>query len=244
MTTISKKLKKGYHRQAGRNARGLITCRHHGGGHKKLYRKVTFRCSAPRQQNRYAFVSNIIYDPNRSAFLALLVYANGEQASMLHPESLKKGDLVLASRYAPNIIGNSLPLAAIPFGLPIHNIELFPGKGGQLVRSAGSRAFLVGRESGSDYVTLKLPSNQVYSVLKTCWATLGGVSNKKYALRLSRKAGQSRWKGRRPTVRGSAMNPVDHPHGGGEGRSPIGHPHPLTPWGKIARGVKTAPRSR
>lgn len=234
-----KSLTSSNHRAQGRNNRGVITCRHRGGGHKRLYRHIDFR------RNKYdmsAQVQTIEYDPNRNARIALVQYEDGEKRYILHPTGLKVGDTILASTTAANAIGNALPLAAMPLGVQVHNIEVHPKKGGQLVRSAGGVAQLVAKEG--NYVTIRLPSGEVRLLANTCWATIGQIGNNE-AMNLSLgKAGRSRWLGRRPSVRGSVMNPVDHPHGGGEGRCPIGHAQPLTPWGKPALGRKTRARKK
>jgi large subunit ribosomal protein L2 len=233
-TRPEKSLTRSIHRAKGRNNRGVITCRHRGGGHKRLYRTIDFR------RNKYdvqAEVKTIEYDPNRNSRIALIEYQDGEKRYILHPTGLKVGDQILASETAPNGIGNSLPLMSMPLGVQIHNIEVHPKKGGQLVRAAGAVAQLVAKEG--DFVTVRLPSGEVRLIHKKCWATIGQVGNSE-AMNLSiGKAGRSRWLGKRPVVRGSVMNPVDHPHGGGEGRCPIGRAQPMTPWGKPALGRKT-----
>ncbi len=238
-TRPEKSLTRSLHRAKGRNNRGVITCRHRGGGHKRLYRQIDFR------RNKYdmnAQVLTIEYDPNRNARIALVQYDDGEKRYILQPTGLKVGDNIIASTEAPNSIGNSLPLAAMPLGVQIHNIEVHPKKGGQLVRSAGGVAQLVAKER--DFVTVRLPSGEVGLLNNHCWATIGQVGNSE-AMNLSiGKAGRSRWLGKRPTVRGSVMNPVDHPHGGGEGRCPVGRSQPMTPWGKPALGRKTRARKK
>ena len=238
-TRPEKSLTRSFHRAKGRNNRGVITCRHRGGGHKRLYRQIDFR------RNKYdmnAQVLTIEYDPNRNARIALVQYDDGEKRYILQPTGLKVGDNIIASTEAPNSIGNSLPLAAMPLGVQIHNIEVHPKKGGQLVRSAGGVAQLVAKEG--DFVTVRLPSGEVRLLNNQCWATIGQVGNSE-AMNLSiGKAGRSRWLGKRPTVRGSVMNPVDHPHGGGEGRCPVGRSQPMTPWGKPALGRKTRARKK
>ena len=238
-TRPEKSLTRSLHRAKGRNNRGVITCRHRGGGHKRLYRQIDFR------RNKYdmsAEVQTIEYDPNRNARIALVQYEDGEKRYILQPTGLKVGDNIIASTEAPNSIGNSLPLAAMPLGVQIHNIEVHPKKGGQLVRSAGGVAQLVAKEG--DFVTVRLPSGEVRLLNNQCWATIGQVGNSE-AMNLSiGKAGRSRWLGKRPTVRGSVMNPVDHPHGGGEGRCPVGRSQPMTPWGKPALGRKTRARKK
>lgn len=229
-----KSLTKYYHRAKGRNNQGRITTRHKGGGHKRLYRLIDFK---RKKTNFPGIVKSIEYDPNRNSYIALISYLNGEKAYILHPENLKIGDEIISGENVEIRIGNSLPLANIPLGTEIHNIELYPGKGGQFARSAGTSAKILAKEN--QYVILKLRSKEIRYFHKNCLATIGRLSNVDYYnLRLG-KAGRSRWLGIRPTVRGSVMNPVDHPHGGGEGRCPIGKPRPLTPWGKIALGAKT-----
>jgi large subunit ribosomal protein L2 len=229
-----KKLKYSINRSFGRNNRGIITSRHRGGGHKKLYRDIDF------YRNKIgieAKVSTIEYDPNRNARIALLNYQNGEKGYILYPRGLQVGDIVISDVKAPISLGNALPLNQIPLGTLLHNIELQRGKGGQIARSAGACAQLVAKEG--DYVTLRFPSGEVRLVEKDCWATIGQVGNiDSINLRLG-KAGRNRWLGKRPKVRGVVMNPVDHPHGGGEGRAPIGRSRPVTPWGRPALGQKT-----
>lgn len=220
-------------RTGGRNSFGRITSRHIGGGHKKKYRLIDFR------RNKIdipAKVASIEYDPNRSARIALLHYSDGEKRYILAPLNLKVGDVVLASSNADIKPGNSLPLRAIPLGTIIHNIELKIGKGGQLARSAGTFAQLMAKEG--KYAQVKLPSGEVRMVLLDCMATVGQVGNLDHENVTIGKAGRSRWLGRRPKVRGVAMNPVDHPHGGGEGRTSGGR-HPVTPWGVPTKGYKT-----
>jgi len=238
-TRPEKSLTRLVHRANGRNNRGVITCRHRGGGHKRLYRQIDFR------RNTYemaATVQTIEYDPNRNARIALVEYEEGKKHYILHPNGLQIGDSIIASENAANAVGNALPLSAMPLGVQVHNIEMHPKKGGQLVRSAGAVAQLVAKEG--EFVTLRLASGEVRLISKMCWATIGQVGNMD-AMNLSLgKAGRSRWLGRRPTVRGSVMNAVDHPHGGGEGRCPIGHAQPRTPWGKPALGVKTRTRKK
>jgi len=238
-TRPEKSLTCSFHRAKGRNNRGVITCRHRGGGHKRLYRQIDFR------RNKYdmnAQVLTIEYDPNRNARIALVQYDDGEKRYILQPTGLKVGDNIIASTEAPNSIGNSLPLAAMPLGVQIHNIEVHPKKGGQLVRSAGGVAQLVAKEG--DFVTVRLPSGEVRLLNNQCWATIGQVGNSEVMNLSIGKAGRSRWLGKRPTVRGSVMNPVDHPHGGGEGRCPVGRSQPMTPWGKPALGRKTRARKK
>jgi large subunit ribosomal protein L2 len=233
-TTPEKSLIRKNHRNKGRNNRGVITIRHRGGGHKRQYRLVDFR------RNKHtipATVAAIEYDPNRNARLALLHYADGEKRYILHPNNLNVGDTIYSGADAGLQIGNSLPLEAIPLGASVHNIELIPNRGGQIVRAAGTSAKILAKEG--DYVTLRLPSKEVRLIRKECFATIGEISNNDAFLVQSGKAGRTRWLGKRPTVRGSVMNPCDHPHGGGEGRAPIGRARPLTPWGKPALGMKT-----
>lgn len=221
-------------RNKGRNNRGVITIRHRGGGHKRLYRLIDFK------RNKYGvegIVASIEYDPNRNARIALINYLDGEKRYILHPKNLTVGDKIFAGPEAPLSIGNSLPLEQIPLGTSIHNIELIPNKGGQIVRSAGTSAKILAKENS--YITLRLPSKEIRLVRKECFATIGEVGNNDAFLVQSGKAGRTRWLGKRPTVRGSVMNPCDHPHGGGEGRTPIGRSRPVTPWGKPALGMKT-----
>ena len=229
-----KSLIKKNHRNKGRNNRGVITIRHRGGGHKRRYRSIDF------QRNKYhveGIVASIEYDPNRNARIALINYQDGEKRYILHPNKVNVGDTIIAGSGSPISIGNNLPLSEIPLGTSIHNIELIPNKGGQIVRSAGTSARILAKEG--DYITLRLPSKEVRLVRKECFATIGEISNNDAFLVQSGKAGRTRWLGKRPTVRGSVMNPCDHPHGGGEGRTPIGRTRPLTPWGKPALGMKT-----
>lgn len=221
-------------RKAGRNNQGKITVRHHGGGHKKQYRVIDFKRLKDGIPGR---VATIEYDPNRSANIALINYADGEKRYILAPKGLEVGQTIYSGPEADIKVGNALPLANIPMGTTIHNIEMKPGKGGQLVRSAGTSAQVLGREG--KYVIVRLQSGEVRLILATCRATIGQVGNEQHELINIGKAGRSRWLGKRPTVRGSVMNPNDHPHGGGEGRSPIGRKSPMTPWGKPALGYKT-----
>jgi large subunit ribosomal protein L2 len=228
-----------HHSPKGRNNRGVITTRHRGGGHKQLYRLVDFRRD---KRGIPAKVAAIEYDPNRSARLALLYYRDGEKRYILHPRNLEVGATVMAGPDAPIEVGNALPLGNIPLGTEVHNVELVPGKGGQIVRSAGTSAQVVAKEG--DFVALKLPSGEVRLFRKEAYATIGQVGNVDHSnIRLG-KAGRKRWLGRRPEVRGSVMNPVDHPHGGGEGKAPIGRSTPMTPWGKPALGRKTRKRHK
>jgi|TARA_B110000261_G_scaffold157603_1_gene192907 large subunit ribosomal protein L2 len=221
-------------RAKGRNNKGRITIRHKGGGHKRLYRLIDFKRS---KHNIEGTVSAIEYDPNRNANIALINYQDGEKRYILHPEKLKIGDSIIAGKDFSPEIGNALPLDKIPLGTDVHNIELFPGKGGQLMRAAGTSAKILAKEN--NFVVLRLSSKEVRLFKKECFATIGKVSNSDVYNVVLGKAGRTRWLGIRPTVRGSVMNPVDHPHGGGEGRCPIGRARPLTPWGKPALGMKT-----
>jgi large subunit ribosomal protein L2 len=234
-----KKLVKKNHRSKGRNNRGIITIRHRGGGHKRRYRMIDFK------RNKYGIegiVASIEYDPNRNARIALIHYKDGEKRYILHPKNLNIGDSILAGTGSPLNIGNTLPLMEIPLGSSIHNIELIPNKGGQLVRAGGTSAKILAKDG--NYVTLRLPSKEIRLIRQECFATLGQISNNDAFLIQSGKAGRTRWLGKRPTVRGSVMNPCDHPHGGGEGRAPIGRTRPLTPWGKPALGRKTRKRKK
>ena len=227
------------HRKKGRNNRGVITIRHRGGGHKKRYREIDF------QRKKYsveAIIKSIEYDPNRNARIALVHYQDGEKRYILHPNTIKVGDKIISGYGVPLNIGNTLPLDEIPLGTSIHNIELIPKKGGQLVRCAGTSAKILAKEG--NYITLRLPSKEIRLIRKECFATIGELSNNEAFLIRSGKAGRTRWLGKRPTVRGSVMNPCDHPHGGGEGRAPIGRSRPLTPWGKPALGAKTRKRKK
>lgn len=221
-------------RSGGRNAHGKITVRHIGGGAKRKYRIIDFKRN---KDGIPAKVSTIEYDPNRSAFIALVTYADGEKRYIIAPVGLKVGDVIVSGAESDIKIGNCLPIVNIPVGTTIHNIELQAGKGGQLVRSAGTSAQLMAKEG--KYATLRLPSGEVRYVRIECRATIGTVSNLTHEIINIGKAGRKRHMGIRPTVRGSVMNPNDHPHGGGEGKSPVGHPGPLTPWGKPALGLKT-----
>ena len=221
-------------RTGGRNNLGVITCRHMGGGHKRKYRLIDFKRN---KDGIVGSVASIEYDPNRSANIALINYADGEKRYILAPKGLEVGSKIVSGDSTDIKVGNALALANIPEGTFIHNIELYPGKGGQLVRAAGTSAQILGKEG--NYVIVRLTSKEVRKFLGTCRATVGTVGNEDYSLVKLGKAGRTRWQGIRPTVRGSVMNPNDHPHGGGEGKSPIGHDAPRTPWGKRALGVKT-----
>ena len=225
------------HRAKGRNNQGRITIRHKGGGHKRRYRLIDFKRNKLDIQGR---VVSIEYDPNRNANISLIAYEDGEKRYILHPETLKVGDFVTAGKNTTIQVGNSLPLDSIPLGTDVHNVELIPGRGGQLVRSAGTSAKILAKEN--NFVVLRLSSKEIRLFRKECFATIGKVSNSDVYNVVIGKAGRNRWLGIRPTVRGSVMNPVDHPHGGGEGRCPIGKPRPMTPWGKPALGVKTRKR--
>ena len=221
-------------RSKGRNNRGIITIRHRGGGHKKLYRQIDFK------RNKFgvlAKVAAVEYDPNRNARIALLNYQDGEKRYIIYPHGLKVGEIIVSDLTAPLGVGNSLPLYQMPLGAEVHNIELQPGCGGQLARAAGSLAQLVAKEG--NFVTLRLPSGESRLLSKNCWGTMGQVGNIDASMIILGKAGRKRWLGKRPTVRGVVMNPVDHPHGGGEGRAPIGRSHPVTPWGRPALGQRT-----
>ena len=224
-------------KNGGRNNTGRITVRHQGGGHKKLYRKIDFKRN---KDGIPAVVERLEYDPNRTAHIALIKYADGERRYIIAPKGLKAGEPVASGVDAPIKPGSCLPLRNIPLGSFVHCVELKPGKGAQLVRSAGSTAQLVAREGA--YVTLRLRSGEMRKILAECRATLGEVSNSEHSLRMLGKAGASRWRGVRPTVRGTVMNPVDHPHGGGEGRN-FGK-HPVTPWGVPTKGYKTRKNKR
>jgi len=221
-------------KRSGRNVHGRITVRHRGGGHKRRYRLIDFNRDKAGIPAR---VRSIEYDPNRSARIALLVYADGEKRYIIAPLGLQVGDTVMSGEGVEVRVGNALPLARIPLGTLVHNIELYPGRGGQMVRSAGTSAQVLVKEG--NYVTLRLPSGEVRSVRRKCMATIGQVGNLDHGNIKLGKAGRKRWLGWRPTVRGSAMSPRDHPHGGGEGRSPIGMPSPKSPWGKKTLGKKT-----
>jgi large subunit ribosomal protein L2 len=233
-TTPEKSLTVSVHRKKGRNNRGVITCRHRGGGHKKLYRIIDFKRDKVNVNGK---VVAIEYDPFRNARIALVQYIDGEKRYILHPVGLQVGTIICAGEAVPFEVGNAMPLKSIPLGTTIHNIELQPGKGGQMARAAGASAQVSAKDG--DYVTLKLPSTEVRLVHRECYATIGQVGNTEHRNLTLGKAGRTRHRGRRPEVRGSVMNPVDHPHGGGEGRAPIGRAGPVTPWGKPALGKKT-----
>ena len=233
-TTPEKSLVVTMKKSGGRNNQGQITVRHHGGGAKRKYRIIDFKRNKDGIQGT---VASIEYDPNRSANIALINYADGEKRYIIAPKDLKVGMKIESGEGADIKVGNNLPLANIPEGTLVHNVELKPGKGGQMARSAGSSVQILGREG--NYTLLRLTSGEVRKVLSVCRATIGEVGNEDYSLVNYGKAGRKRHMGIRPTVRGSVMNPNDHPHGGGEGRAPVGRKHPVTPWGKPALGLKT-----
>lgn len=237
--TPEKSLTVSLKKTAGRNNQGKITVRHHGGGSRRKYRIIDFKRN---KVDVPATVKSIEYDPNRTANIALISYADGEKAYILAPNGLKVGDVLMNGENAEVRVGNCLPLSAIPVGTEIHNIELYPGKGGQLVRAAGNVAQLMAKEG--KYATLRLPSGEMRMVPIVCRATIGTVGNIEHGLVNIGKAGRKRNMGIRPTVRGSVMNPNDHPHGGGEGRAPVGRPGPCTPWGKPALGLKTRKKNK
>lgn len=233
-----KKLTTSLRKKGGRNNHGRITVRHRGGGHRRRYRKIDFK---REKSDVPAIVAALEYDPNRSAHIARLHYADGEKRYILAPYGLRVGDQLVAGEKVPLKIGNALPLKQVPVGLAVHNVELIPGRGGQLVRSAGVAAQVMAHEGG--FTTLKLPSGEVRRLPGECRATIGEVGNRSHEQIVSGKAGRSRWLGYRPTVRGVAMNPVDHPMGGGEGKSSGGR-HPTTPWGRPTKGYKTRPKNK
>lgn len=233
-----KSLIKGINKHAGRGAGGRISVRRRGGGHKRRYRAIDFKRN---KLDIPAKVKSIEYDPNRSANIALLSYADGEKRYILAPKGLKVGDTVISGQKTPLTAGNALPLKNIPLGMPVHNVEMQIGKGGQLVRSAGAVAVLVAREG--DFVTLKLPSGEMRMIFGGCFATIGSIGNEDHMNVSLGKAGRSRWLGNRPKVRGVVMNPVDHPHGGGEGKTSGGR-HPVSPWGTPTKGYKTRRKSK
>ncbi|EGK09746.1 50S ribosomal protein L2 [Desmospora sp. 8437] len=226
-------------KNAGRNNQGRITTRHQGGGHKRKYRIIDFKRNKDGVPGKVATVE---YDPNRSANIALIHYADGEKRYILHPNGLKVGDMIMSGVDADIKTGNALPLAKIPVGTVIHNIELKPGAGGKMVRAAGGQAQLLGKDG--EYAVIRLSSGETRMVRIECRATIGQVGNVDHELLNVGKAGRSRWQGKRPTVRGSVMNPTDHPHGGGEGRAPIGRVSPVTPWGKPTIGYKTRKKNK
>ncbi|RYM04822.1 50S ribosomal protein L2 [Sporolactobacillus sp. THM7-7] len=232
--TPEKSLLRALPKKAGRNNQGKMTVRHQGGGHKRKYRMIDFKRDKDGVTGR---IATIEYDPNRTANIALVHYADGEKRYIIAPKGTKVGMEIMSGPEADIKVGNALPLKNIPVGTVIHNIELKPGKGGQLVRSAGASAQILGKEG--KYVLVRLVSGEVRMILETCRATIGQVGNLEHELVSIGKAGRSRWKGVRPTVRGSVMNPNDHPHGGGEGKAPIGRKSPMSPWGKPTMGYKT-----
>ena len=238
-STPEKSLLASKKKTAGRNNQGKITVRHHGGGNRQKYRLIDFKRN---KEGVPAKVIGIEYDPNRTANIALICYADGEKAYILAPQGLTDGMTVMNGAEAEIRVGNCLPLSAIPVGTQVHNIELYPGKGGQMVRSAGNSAQLMAKEG--KYATLRLPSGEMRMVPIICRATIGVVGNGDHNLINLGKAGRKRHMGIRPTVRGSVMNPNDHPHGGGEGRAPVGRPSPMTPWGKPAMGLKTRKKKK
>ena len=238
-STPEKSLTVSLNKTAGRNNQGKITVRHHGGGSRRKYRIIDFKRN---KVDVPATVKSIEYDPNRTANIALICYADGEKSYIIAPNGLKVGDVLMNGENAEVKVGNCLPLSAIPVGTEIHNIELYPGKGGQLVRAAGNVAQLMAKEG--KYATLRLPSGEMRLVPIVCRATIGTVGNVEHGLVNIGKAGRKRNMGIRPTVRGSVMNPNDHPHGGGEGRAPVGRPGPCTPWGKPALGLKTRKKNK
>jgi large subunit ribosomal protein L2 len=233
-----KRLTEGLTKKGGRNNAGRITARRRGGGHKRRYRVVDFKRG---RMDSPAKVVRLEYDPNRTAFIALIEYEDGEQSYILAPQRLRVGDSVIAGERVDVKPGNAMPLASIPVGTIVHNVEMKPGKGGQIARSAGAYVQLVGRDAGS--ALLRLSSGEVRMVRAECMATVGAVSNQDHGNAKLGKAGRSRWHGKRPSVRGVAMNPIDHPHGGGEGRTSGGR-HPVTPWGKPTKGAKTRSNKR
>ncbi|MBP1950008.1 50S ribosomal protein L2 [Virgibacillus litoralis] len=237
--TPEKSLLSSIYKRGGRNNQGKLTVRHKGGGHKRQYRIIDFKRDKDGIPGRVATVE---YDPNRSANIALIHYADGEKRYILAPKGIKVGQQIESGEQADIKLGNSLALQNIPVGTIIHNIELKPGRGGQLVRSAGAEAQILGRED--KYTLVRLKSGEVRLILSSCRATIGQVGNLEHELITIGKAGRSRWLGKRPTVRGSVMNPNDHPHGGGEGRAPIGRKSPMSPWGKPTLGYKTRQRNK
>jgi large subunit ribosomal protein L2 len=228
-----KSLVEGLRKSGGRNNNGRITCRHIGGGHKRKYRIIDF---SRQKHDVFGTVERLEYDPNRTAFIALINYDDGEKAYILAPQRLSVGDRVVSGLKTDIKPGNAMPIKNIPVGTIVHNVELKPGKGGQLGRSAGSYVQLVGKDQG--YAQVRLRSGELRLVHENCMASIGAVSNPDHQNTNDGKAGRTRWKGTRPTVRGVAMNPIDHPHGGGEGRTSGGR-HPVTPWGKCTKGAKT-----
>jgi len=237
-STPEKSLTVALRKTGGRNNKGRITVRHRGGGHRRRYRIIDFKRD---KFNIPAKVSSIEYDPNRSANIALLFYADGEKRYILSPFGTKVGDELISGEDAPLRIGNSLPIKKVATGMFVHNIELVPGRGGQLVRSAGAAAQIMAHDGG--FATVRLPSGEIRQIIKNCFVTVGEVGNKSHEQIISGKAGRSRWLGKRPTVRGVVMNPVDHPHGGGEGKTSGGR-HPVSPWGQPTKGYKTRKKNK
>ena len=233
-TTPEKTLLEKKSKNAGRNNQGKITVRHQAGGHKRAYRIIDFKRN---KDGVIGLVKAVEYDPNRTANIALIHYTDGVKAYIIAPKGIEVGQKIESGEGVDIKVGNALPLANIPVGTFIHNIEMKPGKGGQLIRSAGTSAQVLGREG--KYTLVRLNSGEVRMILSACRATVGTVGNEQHELINIGKAGRNRWLGKRPTVRGSVMNPNDHPHGGGEGKAPIGRKSPMTPWGKPARGMKT-----
>ena len=227
------------HKKAGRNNQGRVTVRHQGGGHKRQYRIIDFKRNKDGVPGR---VATIEYDPNRSANIALIHYVDGEKRYILAPKGLKVGSMIESGPNADIVVGNALPLENIPVGTIVHNVEMKAGKGGQLARAAGTEAQLLGKDK--DYITIRLSSGEVRMLRKECKATIGQVGNTDHENITIGKAGRSRWMGKRPTVRGVVMNPVDHPHGGGEGKAPIGRKSPVTPWGVPTLGYKTRKKTK
>jgi large subunit ribosomal protein L2 len=227
------------HRRKGRNTKGRITIRHKGGGHKRVYRIIDFKRNKFNVEGK---IFSIEYDPNRNARIALVHYKDGEKRYIICPDKLNVGSIIQSGENVTPNTGNSLPIGNIPLGTFIHNIELKPKRGGQIVRAAGSSARILAKDG--NYSTLRLPSKEIRLIHNTCYATIGIISNRDASNIVLGKAGRKRWLGIRPTVRGSVMNPCDHPHGGGEGRAPIGRTRPYTPWGKAALGVKTRKKNK
>ena len=238
VSSPEKKLTKALRKKGGRNNSGKITMRRRGGGHKRRYRIIDFKRNKLDIEGR---VMTIEYDPNRSANISLISYRDGEKRYILHPSGLSVGDTIVSGEKVPLKTANALPLSSIPTGYSVHNIELVPGKGGQIVRSAGNSAQVMAHDNG--YCSLKLPSGEIRMVSEKCYASIGEVGNRSHEQIVSGKAGRSRWLGKRPKVRGVAMNPVDHPMGGGEGKSSGGR-HPSTPWGKPTKGYKTRKKNK
>ena len=237
--TPEKSLLAPLHKKAGRNNQGRVTVRHQGGGHKRQYRIIDFKRNKDGVPGR---VATIEYDPNRSANIALIHYVDGEERYILAPKGLKVGSMIESGPNADIVVGNALPLENIPVGTIVHNVEMKAGKGGQLARAAGTEAQLLGKDK--DYITIRLSSGEVRMLRKECKATIGQVGNTDHENITIGKAGRSRWMGKRPTVRGVVMNPVDHPHGGGEGKAPIGRKSPVTPWGVPTLGYKTRKKTK